>query len=212
MISGDEFGVLVSHFGEKMSTVIFFKNQIPVATRYYNSLIIRAGTIQSVSVQYWYRHQPIRIDTAIMLYRYRWYWQLQKTKNIPDPKLFILHLIFIQFNKKLKHIEFDLNYVELIICGKNQSLCFRTSICRIHCKNQSKLFTLFLKSNILDFETLNSVHTCVSYRIRIVSARSVSNTYRYSWWRIVPALLIMVTNSIFFKKEESSIRYSFFFF
>jgi len=31
---------------------------------------IRAGTIQSVSVLYRYRHQPIRIDTAIMLYRY----------------------------------------------------------------------------------------------------------------------------------------------
>ena len=111
-----------------------------------------------------------------------------KKTNIPDPKLFVSHLIFIQFNKNLKHIEFDLNYVELLICGKNQSLCFRTSICRIHCIDQSKTFTLLLKSKILDFETLSRVHVYrieyVSYwqgpyRIRIVLARSVSNTYRY---------------------------------
>jgi len=43
----------------------------------------------------------------------------KKTTNIPDPKQFVSHLIFIQFNKKLKHIEFDLNYFELLICAKN---------------------------------------------------------------------------------------------
>jgi len=34
----------------------------------YNA--VRAGTIQSVSIQYRYRGQPIRIDTVILLYRY----------------------------------------------------------------------------------------------------------------------------------------------
>jgi len=110
------------------------------------------------------------------------------TTNIPDPKQFVSHLIIIQFNKKLKHIEFDLIYVELLICGKTQSLCFRTSICRIHCIDQSKTFTLLLKSKILDFETLSRVHVyrieCVSYRqgpyrIRVDTADN----------RIVPALL-----------------------
>jgi len=33
--------------------------------------ISRAGTIQSLSVHYRYRRQPIRIDMVIMLYRYR---------------------------------------------------------------------------------------------------------------------------------------------
>ena len=149
-------------------------------------MFCRAGTIQSVSVQYRYRHQPIRINTAIMLYRYRWWWQLQKITNIPDPKLFVSHLIFIQFNKKLKHIEFDLNYAELLICGKNQSLCFRTCICRIHCIDKSKTFTLLMKSKILDFETLSRV-LCLLYPIRIVSVRSVLNTYRYGWWRYRPS-------------------------
>jgi len=71
-----------------------------VGAIYKLSLPTRAGTIRSVSVQYQYRHQPMRINMAIMLYRYRWWWQLQKTTNIPDPKLFVSHLIFIQFNKK----------------------------------------------------------------------------------------------------------------
>ena len=44
----------------------------------------------------------------------------KKTTNIPDTKLLVSHMIFIQFNKQLKHIEFDLNYVELLICGKNR--------------------------------------------------------------------------------------------
>ncbi|WAR08984.1 hypothetical protein MAR_018942 [Mya arenaria] len=33
-VMGDEFGVLVTHFGDEMSTVTFLKNRIPVATRY----------------------------------------------------------------------------------------------------------------------------------------------------------------------------------
>jgi len=56
------------------------------------------------------------------------------------------------YQKKIKHIEFDLNYVELLICGKSRSLCFSTSIFRIHIIDQSKTFTVLLKSNILDFE------------------------------------------------------------
>jgi len=153
-----------------------------------NYISSSAGTIQSVSIQYWYRHQPIRIDTSIMLYQYRWWWQLHKTTNIPDPKLFVSHLIFIQFNKKLRHIEFDLNYVELLTCGKNRLLWFRASICRIHCIDQSKTFTLLLKSKILDFETLCRVHV---YRIEYVSYRQ--GPYRIcidtADDRILPALI-----------------------
>jgi len=152
------------------------------------SIRSRAGTIHSVSVQYRYRHQPIRIDTTIMLYRYRWWWQLQKTTNIPDPKQFVSHLISIQFNKKIKHIEFDLNYVELLICAKNRSLCFRTSICKNHCIDQSKTFTLMLKFKILDFESLSRVHV---YRIEYVSYRQGPYRIRIDTAddRIVPALI-----------------------
>ena len=72
------------------------------------SLFIRAGTIQKLSVHYRYRNQPIRIDTIIMLYWYRWWWQphplpAQKTTTILDPKLnlFVSHLPFIQLSKTL---------------------------------------------------------------------------------------------------------------
>jgi len=34
-------------------------------------ILTRAGTIQSLSVHYRYRNQPIRIDTVIMPYLYR---------------------------------------------------------------------------------------------------------------------------------------------
>ena len=34
LLPGDMFGVLVSYFGEDMSTVMFLKNGVPVATRY----------------------------------------------------------------------------------------------------------------------------------------------------------------------------------
>ena len=33
MYLGDMFGVLVTYFGDKMSTVMFLKNGLPVATR-----------------------------------------------------------------------------------------------------------------------------------------------------------------------------------
>jgi len=39
-----------------------------------------------------------------------------KTTIIPDPKLFVSHLTFIQLRKRLKHVDFDLNYFELILC------------------------------------------------------------------------------------------------
>jgi len=67
-------------------------------------------------------------------------------------------------------------------------LCFRTSICRIHCINQSKTFTLLLKSKILDFETLSRVHV---YRIEYVSYRQGPSRIRIDTAddRIVPALI-----------------------
>ena len=94
------------------------------------------------------------------------------------------------------YIEFDLNYVELLICEKkNRSLCFRTSICMIHCIDQSKSFTLLLKSNILDFETLSRVHV---YRIQYVSYRQGPYRIRIDTAddRIVPALLIITAYSV----------------
>jgi len=67
-------------------------------------------------------------------------------------------------------------------------LCFRTSICRIHCIDQSKTFTLLLKSKIQDFETLSRVHV---YRIEYVSYRQGPYRIRIDTAddRIVPALL-----------------------
>jgi len=79
-------------------------------------------------------------------------------------------LDFPTINKRLKHIEFDLNYVELtsIIFVKKHSLCFRTSTCRIHCIDEFKTFTLLLKYKIIDFETLSLIHV---YRIEYISYR-----------------------------------------
>ena len=73
--------------------------QALVVSTYKTCLLrIRALTIQSLSVHYRYRNQPIRIDTVIMLYRYVWY-----TSSI------ILHLAL----KTLSILSFqDLNYVE----------------------------------------------------------------------------------------------------
>jgi len=72
---------------------------------------------------------------------------------------------------------------------KNRSLCFRTSICRIHCIDHTKTFTLLLKSKIFDFETFSRVH---AYRIEYVSYRQ--GPYRIcidtADDRIVPALLL----------------------
>jgi len=128
-----------------------------------------------------------------MLYRYNWWGQLQKTTTIPDSKLFVSHLIFIQLTKDLlwKHIEFDLNYVELIFFGKKRLiLCFRTSICRIHCIDQFKTFTLLLKYKIIDFETLSHIHV---YRIEYVSYRQGLYRIRIDTAddRIVPALVFI---------------------
>jgi len=97
-------------------------------------------------------------------------------------------LDFYAINKRLKHIQFDLNYVELIIFGKKRSLCFRTSICRIHCIYQFKTFTLLLKYKIIDFETLSHIHV---YRIEYVSYRQCLYRIRIDTAddRIVPALM-----------------------
>jgi len=69
-------------------------------------------------------------------------------------------------------------------------MCFRTSICRIHCIDQSKTFTLLLKSKILDFETLSHVYV---YRIENVSYRQGPYRIRIDSVddRIVPALVSM---------------------
>ena len=87
------------------------------------------------------------------------------------------------------HTSFLYNLKKKVICEKNWPMCFRTSICRIHCIDQSKRFTLFLKSKILDFETLSHVHV---YRIEYVSYRQCPYRIRIDTAddRIVPALLL----------------------
>ena len=44
---------------------------------------------------------------------------MMKKQPIPEQKLFVSHLTFIQLSNRLKHIEFDLNNVELILCEQN---------------------------------------------------------------------------------------------
>ena len=68
-------------------------------------------------------------------------------------------------------------------------MCFRTSICKIHCIDQSKTFTLLLRTKILDFETLSHVPV---YRIEYVSYRQGPYRIRIDTAddRIVPALLL----------------------
>ena len=65
----------------------------------------RARTMQSLSVHYRYRKQPIRINNVIKLYRYMWNYNFTLDYHtLLETKYFY------------KHIEFDLNYVELILC------------------------------------------------------------------------------------------------
>jgi len=112
-----------------------------------------------------------------------------KNTDYSGPKTICFTLDFHTINKRLKHIEFDPNYVELRICEKKtQSLCFRTSMCRIHCIDQSKTFTLLLKYKIIDFETESHVHV---YRIEYVSYRQGPYRIRIDTAddRIVPALV-----------------------
>ena len=60
----------------------------------------------------------------------------------------------------------------------------------IHCIDQSKTFTLLLKSKILDFETLSRIHV---YRIEYVLYRQGPYRIRIDTAddRIVPALIIV---------------------
>jgi len=71
---------------------------------------------------------------------------------------------------------------------KTQALCLRTSICRTHCIDQSKTFTLLLKYKIIDFETLSHIHV---YRIKYVSYRQGPYRIRIDTAddHIVPALV-----------------------
>ena len=96
---------------------------------------------------------------------------------------------FHTINKRLKYIEFDLNYAELIIFWEKRLLCFRTRICRIHCIDQFKTFNLLLKYKIIDFETLSHIHV---YRIEYVWYRQGLYRIRIDTAddHIVPALVL----------------------
>ena len=115
-----------------------------------------------------YSHYGYTIDTEINQY------VLIRSSCCTDTSGSIIsHLTFLQLSKRLKHIEFDFNYVQLNTLWiklwytlLKWSFCFSTSICWLHCIDQPKAFTLLLKSKILDFETLNHVHV---YHIEYVS-------------------------------------------
>ena len=69
--------------------------QALVVSTYKTCLLrIRAGTIQSLSVHYRYRNQPIHIDTVIMLYWYVWKYNFtlgfKKIKHIWVFKILIM--------------------------------------------------------------------------------------------------------------------------
>jgi len=153
--------------------------------------------IQSVSVQYRYRHQPIRIDTTIMLYRYRWWWQLQKQRIFQTQNNSFHTWFSYNLTKNLSILSFILIMLNFLFVEKNRSLCFRTSIFRIHCIDQSKTFTLLMKSKIIDFETLSRVHV---YRIEYASYRQGPYRIRIDTAddRIVPALETTRTRAFIF--------------
>ena len=113
-------------------------------------------------------------------------------------------LDFHTINKR--HIELDLNYVKLIIFEKKLSLCFRTSICRIHCIDQFKTFTLLLKYKTIDFETLSHIHV---YSIAYVSYRQGLYRIRIDTAddRIIPALVRIAF--IFSSPEHKVLRVSY---
>jgi len=110
-------------------------------------MLSRAGMIQSLSVHYRYRNQPICIHTVIMLYWYRWLWRPQKNDDYCGTKTNTL-------------------WIKLWYTLHRWSFCFSASICWNHCIDQPTTFTLLLKSKILDFETLSHVHV---YRNEYVS-------------------------------------------
>jgi len=111
-----------------------------------------------------------------------------KNQRIFRTQNYLFHTWFLyNLTNILRILSLILVMLNFLIVENNRSLCLRTSICRIHCIDQSKTFTLLLKSTILYFETLSRVYTCVSYRIHILLARSVSNMYWYGWWPYHPS-------------------------
>jgi len=137
--------------------------------------------IQSLSVHYQYRNEPIRIDTVIMLFWYIWknsFTQVWLSYNLAKD-LSTLSLILIMLNKYLTWC------IKLWYKLHWWSFHFSTSICWIHCIDQPKTFTLLLKSKILDY---------VSYRQGLYQIHNVSAADR-----IVPALLFtFVNNSVLY--------------
>jgi len=129
-----------------------------------------------------YSHYRYTIETEINRYV-----SIRSSCCTDTPGSIISHLTFIQLTNKLKHIEFDLYYLELILCEYNYGthctgyhFALALVFCWIHCIDQLKTFTLLLKSKILDFETLRRVHVYrigkvridyVSYRLLTVSSQ-----------------------------------------
>jgi len=114
----------------------------------------------------------------------------KKTTNIPNPKQFVSHMIFIPLIKNLKHIDFDLNYVDLLICGKKSIIVFKELVfVWFTVKINPKHLLCCLNPKFLILKSL-VVYMCI-----------VSNTYRIGKDRIdtaddriVPALWIIISS------------------
>ena len=127
------------------SNLNWMKQSLLISSSFTNTHNVRprARMIQSLSVQK-------STDMFIMLFHTDDGDRRKKT-TIPEPKLFVSNLTFIQLSKRLQHID------------------------------QPKTFTLKLKSKILDFETLCHVHVYrieyISYRLLTVSSQPQSGQY-----------------------------------
>ena len=63
-------------------------------------------------IQIIYRY-IININRVIVLNRCRWWWHLQKTTTIQEPKIFVSHMTFKQLGKRLEHTVLSLILIML---------------------------------------------------------------------------------------------------
>ena len=99
-----------SHKTAKFPCEILLSLGIIEAVHQYHTIDARVGMIQSLYVQKstytnQYGHHSVHIQMMVT-----------SATTIPEPKLFVSHLTFIQLSKRLQHIQFDLNYVEVVLC------------------------------------------------------------------------------------------------
>jgi len=81
--------------------------------------------------------------------------------TISELKLFVSHLTFIQLSTRLKHTEFDLDYVEVLLSEKSYGTHYTGDHFDLALVLMDSLYRStqnILKSKILDFEILSHVH------------------------------------------------------